>query len=101
MPPKRTINLSIDEDLLQRFNEACSAYGHGKQKGLVLSAAIRMFLDADPRDQGAYLEAIFRDDIDKGVATMMAKRGEADRPRKAAKKRGPSQRPVKRPDREA
>jgi antitoxin component of RelBE/YafQ-DinJ toxin-antitoxin module len=112
VPPKRTINLTVDEDLLDRFNEACRAYGHSKQKGLVLSAAIRMFLEADPREQGEYLESIFRDDIDRGVATMMEKRrriegdeaaaGEspstpAARPKKAAKKKGRSKRAIKRP----
>jgi hypothetical protein len=71
MRTKRTINLAVPADLLDEFNEACRAYGHGKQKGMVLSAAMLMFLKADPRAQGRCLEEVLKADVADGVARML------------------------------
>ncbi|MFA9477610.1 hypothetical protein ACERK3_04805 [Phycisphaerales bacterium AB-hyl4] len=71
MPRKKTINLAIPEPLLEEFNEVCRHYGHAKQKGLVLSAAILMFLEADPAEQGESLERILISDVRAGVDSMI------------------------------
>ncbi len=46
-------------------------YGHAKQKGLVLSAAMLMFLEADPSEQGKALERIMIADVRNGVDTLI------------------------------
>ena len=71
MPRKKTINLAVPESLLEEFNEVCAHYGHAKQKGLVLSAAILMFLEADPAEQGKALERIMIADVRSGVASLI------------------------------
>lgn len=71
MPRKKTINLAIPVPLLNEFNEVCKHYGHAKQKGLVLSAAILMFLEADPADQGEALERILVADVRSGVDELI------------------------------
>ncbi len=71
MARKKTINLAIPEALLTEFNEVCRHYGHGKQKGMVLSAAMLMFLEADPADQGEVLERILISDVRSGVESMV------------------------------
>lgn len=73
MPPKKTINLAIPEPLLTEFNDVCKHYGHAKQKGLVLSAAMLMFLEADPEAQGKALERILIADVRSGIETMIAR----------------------------
>ena len=70
-PKKKTINLAVPADLLEQFNEVCGHYGHGKQKGAVLSAAMLMFLRADPESQGRCLEDIVTADIEQGVQAML------------------------------
>ncbi|HEX7010615.1 MAG TPA: hypothetical protein VF184_11570 [Phycisphaeraceae bacterium] len=65
------MNLAIPEELLAEFNAVCQIYGHGKQKGMVLSAAILMFLRADPQTQGRYLEDVIKADVSAGVARMI------------------------------
>ena len=69
--PKKTINLAVPAELLEHFNAVCMEYGHAKQKGLVLSAAISMFLRADPVDQGQAIENIVRAEIAEGVSRMV------------------------------
>lgn len=73
MARKKTINLAIPEPLLNEFNEVCRHYGHAKQKGLVLSAAILMFLEADPAEQGEALEQILISDVRAGVDSMIVR----------------------------
>ena len=117
MPPKKTINLAVPEPLLDEFNEVCAHYGHAKQKGLVLSAAILMFLEADPAEQGKALERIMIADVRSGVHSLIERarseqarrieeRQNADLPasgqadeapaqRRAARKAGASRKPLK------
>jgi hypothetical protein len=71
MTPKKTINLAVPVPLAQEFDAVCRQYGHGKQKGLVLSAAILMFLRAHPHDQGRCLEDLAKAEIDAAVARML------------------------------
>lgn len=73
MASKKTINLAIPVPLLNEFNEVCSHYGHGKQKGMVLSAAILMFLEAHPAEQGRALERILIADVRSGVDALIDK----------------------------
>lgn len=74
MKPKKTLNLAIPQELLQEFNSVCAHYGHGKQKGMVLSAAILMFLRAEPDRQGEFLHQIMAADIAQGVKKMLAEK---------------------------
>jgi hypothetical protein len=74
MTPKKTLNLAIPAQLLEEFNEVCAHYGHGKQKGMVLSAAILMFLRANPHAQGEFLHEIMAADIAQGVKKMLAEK---------------------------
>lgn len=71
MPRKKTINLAVPVPLLDEFTEVCRHYGHAKQKGLVLSAAILMFLEADPAEQGRALERILIADVRSGVDALV------------------------------
>ncbi|MEM1027368.1 MAG: hypothetical protein AAGJ38_04730 [Planctomycetota bacterium] len=121
MQRKPTLNLAIPEALLNEFNAVCRAYGHNKQKGQVLSAALMMFMEADPRDQGRWVEEVVKADVAQGIDQLLervrrqqglrvAQRDAAKTadslafekdtaeapPAKAAKKRRPAQKPVKR-----
>jgi hypothetical protein len=98
---KKTLNLSVPVELHAAFEDACGQYGHAKQKGMVLSAAIVMFLEADPVEQGEYLKQVATAEITDGVDAMLQRaralqsqkvtsREAAHRPRKAAKARGRS-----------
>ena len=71
VPPKKTINLAVPADLLEEFNGLCRHYGHGKQKGMVLSAAMLMFLRSEPKTQGRFLQEIATLEIEAGVKRMM------------------------------
>ncbi|MEL7088051.1 MAG: hypothetical protein AAGL98_06360, partial [Planctomycetota bacterium] len=71
MARKPTVNLAVPEPLLNEFNAVCRAYGHNKQKGQILSAALMMFLEADPRDQGRWIQEVARADVERGVAALL------------------------------
>lgn len=113
MPRKKTINLAVPVPLLNEFNEVCRHYGHAKQKGLVLSAAVLMFLEADPAEQGRALERILIADVRSGVDALVQRaraeqaqrvndrqsqsddgQGEMPRLAKAAKKAGESKKSI-------
>ena len=85
MPRKKTINLAVPEPLLNEFNEVCAHYGHGKQKGLVLSAAILAFLESDPAEQGKALERIMIADVRSGVEGLV-ERARAEQARRVEKR---------------
>ncbi len=65
---KKTINLTVPEQLVGAFEEACARYGHGKQKGMVLSAAILMFLEADGQQQSTFVKRIAVSQVDGRLA---------------------------------
>ena len=54
---KQGVNFSVHEDLANRFREATREY-YGKL-GLCFSAALVMFLEADPQVQGQYIKKVF------------------------------------------
>lgn len=61
---KKTVNLTVPQPLLAPFDAVCARYGHGKQKGMVLSAAILMFLEAEEARQAAFVKRIAVAQID-------------------------------------
>ncbi|MEX1016148.1 MAG: hypothetical protein WD534_11910 [Phycisphaeraceae bacterium] len=65
------MNLTVPAELAERFETICKTYGHGKQKGVVLSAAILMYLGADPQKQGEMLREVIKSDISQGVDRMI------------------------------
>ena len=71
MIEKKTLNLTVPAELLAEFDEVCRHYGHAKQKGMVLSAAILMFLKAEPAAQGECLTELATAQIDSGVEAMI------------------------------
>ena len=73
MGRKKTLNLAVSQELLDEFNAVCAQYGHAKQKGMVLSAAVLMFLRSDPHTQGRFLEQVLNADISEGVQKMIAR----------------------------
>lgn len=107
MSKKKPLNLSVSAELLDQFNEVCGHYGHAKQKGMVLSSAILMFIEADPQTQGKYLKRIATAQIESGVEEMIQRTqvalgkalagdlGAAPKSRKAAKRAGAAVRAVK------
>ncbi|MEM8782291.1 MAG: hypothetical protein AAGE65_05470 [Planctomycetota bacterium] len=120
MNRKPTINLAVDPKVLASFERTAAVYGHGKQKGLVLTAALLHFLEADPREQARCVEEAIRADLNAGTAKLLAeaRRRQAyataqrdasegaglklvggtppTKPRRAAKKRGASRKSIKR-----
>lgn len=92
MARKKTINLAVPEPLLYEFNEVCAHYGHAKQKGLVLSAAVLMFLEADPVDQGKALERIMIADVRSGVDSLI-ERARSEQARRIELRQGEAQVP--------
>ena len=71
MTQKKTLNLSVPAELLDEFYTVCQHYGHAKQKGQVLSAALLMFLRADPAEQGRCLEEVVGAEITSGVEQLL------------------------------
>jgi hypothetical protein len=71
MAQKKPLNLSVPAELLDEFYAVCEHYGHAKQKGQVLSAALLMFLRSDPAEQGRCLEQIVSAEINAGVSQML------------------------------
>lgn len=55
---KKTINLTVPVDLAEAFDGVCGRYGHGKQKGMVLSAAILMFIEAPAQQQADWVKRV-------------------------------------------
>lgn len=98
MRSRKTINLAVPTDLAEQFDAVCGVYGHGKQKGLVLAAAILMFLESHPEEQGQAIERVFQADVADGVKQMLAQvraeqqRRVADPPKLAAKPQRPGAR---------
>jgi hypothetical protein len=61
---KKTVNLTVSQDLADAFDGVCGRYGHGKQKGMVLSAAILMFLEASAANQTAFVKRVAVAEVD-------------------------------------
>lgn len=108
MPRKPTLNLALPETLLVRFNELCRTYGHNKQKGQILSAALLMFLESDPREQAEWIDAVRLAETEAGMRDLLerirlsqskrvADNDAAPPPAQAAKVRRDAQKPFRRP----
>ncbi len=100
MARKKTLNLSVPAEILNEFDAVCRHYGHAKQKGMVLSAALLMFLRADPKEQGECLKGIATAQITAGEQTLLERirREQADAvaARLAAAPRKPARKAAKR-----
>lgn len=72
---KQSVNFSVQRVLADRFREATKQY-YGKL-GLCFSAAMLMFLEADPQTQGKYIKRIFEAEVEDEVgATIQAAKEE-------------------------
>lgn len=69
MAQKRPVSFRIHPVLADRFQDAVGPY-YGKL-GACFSAAILMFLEADPAVQGDYLKRIYDAEIDSEVEDMV------------------------------
>ncbi|MCC7205343.1 MAG: hypothetical protein IT441_09710 [Phycisphaeraceae bacterium] len=98
---KKTLNLAVPAELLADFNRVCALYGHGKQKGMVLSAAVLMFLEAPASDQVNFVRRAAMAEVDAaasrlgivgqaGMPSSQADVSPASPQRKAAKHARPS-----------
>ena len=72
---KQAVNFSVQRALADRFRDASKNY-FGKL-GLCFSAAMLMFLEADPQTQGKYIKKIFDAEVgDEMEATIEAAKEE-------------------------
>jgi hypothetical protein len=71
---KQGVNFSVQRDLAERFREVAKEY-YGKL-GLCFSAAMLMFLEADPQTQGEYIKKMFdaevNDEVEGAIAAAKA-----------------------------
>lgn len=66
---KQGVNFSVHRDLADRFREATREY-YGKL-GLCFSAAMLMFLEADPQTQGQYIKKVFDAEVDDEIESAV------------------------------
>jgi hypothetical protein len=66
---KQGVNFSVHRDLADRFREATREY-YGKL-GLCFSAAMLMFLEADPQTQGQYIKKVFDAEVDDEIESAI------------------------------
>lgn len=69
MTRKQNINVFVDRKLAEQFRKAAEAYLG--RLGMCFSAAMLMFLEADPKTQGEYLTRIFKAEIDDQVQQLL------------------------------
>ena len=99
MGQKKTINLAVPTDVAEAFDRLSGVYGHGKQKGMVLAAAMQLFLDSTPAKQAEYVKRMATAPIDS--AAMRLTQRQAKSPdsgpgqRIAAKKAGNAVKPLR------
>lgn len=76
MPQKRPISFRVHPALASRFQEAVGPY-YGKL-GACFSAALLMFLEADPKTQGDFMKRVYDAEINDEVeeAINIAKAGQ-------------------------
>lgn len=67
---KKTLNLAVPAELLANFNRVCALYGHGKQKGMVLSAALLMFLEAPAEEQVGFVRRAALAEVDAAASRL-------------------------------
>ena len=72
---KQAVNFSVQRTLADRFRDATKNY-FGKL-GLCFSAAMLMFLEADPQTQAKYIKKVFDAEVeDEMEATLQAAKEE-------------------------
>lgn len=69
MPEKQTLSFRVSPVLAAKFREATAAY-YGKT-GLAFSAALLMFLEAEPEVQGAFMKRVFDAEVNREVETIV------------------------------
>jgi hypothetical protein len=75
MAAKRPVSFRIHPRLEERFRQGTKAY-YGKL-GTCFSAALLMFLEADPKVQGQYVKRVFEAELDDEIdATVEAAKSE-------------------------
>ncbi|HEV2292836.1 MAG TPA: hypothetical protein VGR35_03220 [Tepidisphaeraceae bacterium] len=74
MAQKRTVSFRLHPVLAKRFQEAVAPF-YGKV-GACFGAAILMFLEADPKEQAAFVKRVYeaelQDEVDAAVAQAKA-----------------------------
>jgi hypothetical protein len=70
MAQKRPISFRIHPTLADRFQDSVGPY-YGKL-GACFSAALLMFLEADPKTQGEYLKRIYDAEIEDEMGDVIA-----------------------------
>lgn len=66
---KQGVNFSVHRELAERFREATREY-YGKL-GLCFSAALIMFLEADPKVQGEFIKRAFEAEVDDEMLAVI------------------------------
>jgi antitoxin component of RelBE/YafQ-DinJ toxin-antitoxin module len=95
MAKKQNINVYVDRRLAEQFRQA--AQGYFGRLGMCFSAAMLMFLEADPRSQGEYLTKVFKAEVEDEVqAIVEAAKAEQHR-RIAAREEGERRQPPNQP----
>ena len=88
---KQTVSFSVHQELAERFREATREY-YGRL-GMCFSAAMLMFLEADPKTQGEFLKRVFDAELNNEVdATIEAAKAEQIKRIKAGEQGGQGRR---------
>lgn len=66
---KQGVNFAVQRELADRFREATREY-YGKL-GLCFSAALLMFLEADPKTQGEFIKRVFDAEVDDEILAVI------------------------------
>ena len=69
MARRETINVSTHPSIAARFREL--AVNYDNRLGMCLTAAMLMFLESDPRDQGDFLRRVFDAQIRNEVEDLL------------------------------
>lgn len=69
MPEKQTLSFRVSPVLAVKFREATAAY-YGKT-GLAFSAALLMFLEAEPEVQAAFMKRVFDAEVNQEVEAIV------------------------------
>lgn len=69
MPEKQTLSFRVSPVLAAKFREATAAY-YGKT-GLAFSAALLMFLEAEPDVQASFMKRVFDAEVNQEVEMIV------------------------------
>jgi len=89
------MNLAVPVTLAEKFDSVAQRYGNAKQKGLSLSAALLMFIEAHPQEQVDHIKRVrdaeLQDLVDEMVQEALRRQSKAVASRGAMKKAGEHQ----------